>query len=111
MASHALGILLFLGLALWTTLAFKPLVKLGEISYSLYLFHPIVFYPIYWWAGNTQMTWVRDLPLEVWVVSMSFISVGVATLVYRFVELPAINRGKLMTQQIRSKHEYCDNRP
>lgn len=105
-ASHALGIVLFLVLAFWINLASKPLVKLGEISYSLYLFHPVVFYPVYWWAGNTNLSWVRQMPLEVWILFNVLLSIIVATLVYRYVESPAINMGKAITQKIRLQHEY-----
>lgn len=99
-ASHALGMWLFIAVALWKNLRFRPLVFLGEISYALYLFHPIVFFPIHWWAGKTQLSWVRTLPLEFWVAAMTLVSVLVAYLVHRWVELPAISKGKDITRSM-----------
>ncbi len=41
----ALGVFL---LFVWRNISFRPLSWLGEISYSLYLMHPVVFYTLYW---------------------------------------------------------------
>jgi peptidoglycan/LPS O-acetylase OafA/YrhL len=101
--SHALGLILFLTIALWVKLTFRPLVILGEISYALYLFHPIVFYPFYWWAGRTSLDWIRTMPLEFWVISMTMLSIFVAYFVHRWIELPAIQKGRDITNNIRMK--------
>ncbi len=103
MSSHALGLLLFIALASWVSLAYRPMVFLGEISYALYLFHPIVFYPVYWWAGRTSLDWIRTMPLEFWVVSMTMLSIFVAYFVHHWIELPAIQKGREITNTIRMK--------
>ena len=92
-ASHSLGFLLFLVLAGFLKLTSSPFVFLGRISYSLYLFHPVIFYPFYWWAGRTSLEWVRDLPLIGWVVSMMILSVLFSYITYRLVEVPSIAYG------------------
>lgn len=99
-SGNALGLVLFLSLALWRHLSSRPLLVLGEISYALYLFHPVVFFPVHWWAGKTQMAWVRTFSLEFWVLAMMVASVLVAYVVHRWVELPAIKRGKEITSQM-----------
>lgn len=98
--SYALGLALFILLASLRTLRFTPFSKLGEISYSVYLFHPVVFYPVYWWAGRTRLEWVRDLPLEVWVLSMIAASVAVAYVVFRWVEKPAIEYSRMISSRM-----------
>ncbi len=100
MVSHTLGCILFLTFAQLRNIQFRPLVILGEISYALYLFHPIVFFPIYWWAGRPSSAWIRAMPLEFWVVSMGLSSVLAAYLVHHWVELPAIRKGKEITQRM-----------
>jgi peptidoglycan/LPS O-acetylase OafA/YrhL len=58
-------------------LALRPLVGLGRISYGLYLWHPLVFF---------STGYFRSAPLALAV------SLGVALLSYRFVELPFLRR-------------------
>lgn len=101
LASHSLGILLFLVLSSLIKISYRPLAKIGEASYSLYLFHPIVFYPVYWWAGRTQFAFVREFSLYFWVFCMLAASIFVAIVIYNAVELPAINAGKRHAKRIR----------
>lgn len=97
-ASHVLGLLLFIGLTTLLKLKQRPFVFLGEISYSIYLFHPVVFYPIYWWAGRTEHAWVREMPLAFWIISIILTTIAFSYLIYRFVEKPSIRLGKKLSQ-------------
>ena len=66
-------------------LSFKPLVWVGLLSYSLYLWHwPLMAYGAYF--GLSDQVWVRWL-----LVALSF---GLSYLSYRFIEMP-IRRKKL----------------
>ncbi len=99
-ASLALGLLLFLTIAHSRSFTYKPLVILGEISYALYLFHPIVIFPVYWLSGRPYTIWIRTMPLEFWVFSTMLASVLVAYFVHRWVELPAIRKGREITRRM-----------
>lgn len=68
------------------------IVWLGTISYSLYLLHPAVFYPLRWWVGKTPE--YAHFPLSVYLLVCISLSLIVAWLGYRFVEMPAIALGR-----------------
>lgn len=97
LSSHALGVLLFLSIALCRGLGSRFGAWTGEISYSIYLFHPVVFYPIYWFAGRTEWEFVRQFPLTFWVAICTLLSIGFAAITYRFVEKPAIGLARKLT--------------
>jgi peptidoglycan/LPS O-acetylase OafA/YrhL len=67
---------------------------LGRISYSIYLFHPIVFQPIYLWLMQQpgDSPW-RTQHLAVYLVANLVLTLIAASLVFRFVERPAIRLG------------------
>jgi peptidoglycan/LPS O-acetylase OafA/YrhL len=67
---------------------------LGRISYSIYLFHPIVFQPVYLWLIRQPLDslW-RTQHLAVYLVATLLLTLAVASLVFRFVERPAIRLG------------------
>lgn len=69
---------------------------LGEISYSLYLFHPVVFYPIffYFWL-KLPADWQAHTHLFFLLSLLSTIALSAFT--YKFVERPAINFGRRKT--------------
>ncbi len=98
LASHALGLALFIGLSTVLKIKQRPFAFLGEISYSIYLFHPVIFYPVYWWAGRTEHTWVREMPLVFWIIGIILTTIAFSYLVYRFVEKPSIRLGKKLSQ-------------
>lgn len=97
LASHALGVLLFLSIALCRGLSSRLGAWTGEISYSIYLFHPVVFYPIYWLAGRTEWEFARQLSLTFWILICTLLSIAFAAITYRFVEKPAIGLAKKLT--------------
>lgn len=98
LASHALGIALFLSLAPCRRLASRFGAWLGKISYSIYLFHPAVFYPLYWYAGRTSWAAAREQSLLSWIALCTLLTLAFAALTYRFVEQPAIGIGRRLTQ-------------
>lgn len=91
----ALG--LFAGVMLVLPIRLRAMVWLGKISYSLYLFHPVVFYGLLWWLREHGPQAWRELHLGVYVVVNMVLSIALAAVVYALVERPAINLGRRWT--------------
>lgn len=72
------------GSSIWKTLlAWRPLVAIGRISYSLYLFHwPMIVFARYLWGGPTET------PSVTASYSAAAASLLVAGLSYRYIENP-----------------------
>jgi peptidoglycan/LPS O-acetylase OafA/YrhL len=90
-----LGAVLIIGLSLGSTrvqnlLHLAPLKWLGKVSYSLYLFHlPILLAATHLFYGK--------MPILVYLVPASVLSLVVAGLAYRFIEEPSINMGRALS--------------
>lgn len=98
LASHALGLALFLLIIPRRHFKWTFGIRLGEISYSVYLFHPVVFYPIYWWAKQTPWEPVRALPLGGWVLLCMVLTILFSAAAHRWVEQPAIALSRRLTR-------------
>jgi len=63
---------------------------LGKISYSIYLFHPVVFYPlfIYWFPYSPAHSYPH-----VFIAATMALTVLASTLTYRYIEKPFIAMG------------------
>ena len=67
---------------------------LGRISYSIYLFHTIVFISIAWWLlKQPESSWWRAHALGTYAAAATLVALAVADLVYRCVERPGIRIG------------------
>lgn len=85
-------------------LEIKPIKFLGKISYSLYLFHLIVILSLIYWLQGIMST---DIILLISVP----VSIGVATVAYHYIELPAIKAGKKLTSRFNknNRQEQVNN--
>jgi peptidoglycan/LPS O-acetylase OafA/YrhL len=73
------------------------LIRIGDLSYALYLFHYIVMFAV--------NTWVTEKPFLTFILTFP-ISVGLAELSRRFVERPATNmRNKIIAPTRRASVE------
>ena len=63
----------------------KELTFLGEISYGMYLYH----LPIYWLVNNSGTHDSTNDPWSMWVCKIA-ITIAVATLSYRYIEMPIL---------------------
>ena len=72
----------------------KPLSYLGEISFSLYLIHFVVLHTAQILLPRLAFPVANLVALY---LSVLVISVALATLTYRFIEIPMINFGKRLT--------------
>ncbi|HEY6893644.1 MAG TPA: acyltransferase, partial [Rhodanobacteraceae bacterium] len=97
---YSLAILVFIAGTRIVRLEFAPLPWLGLISYSIYLFHPVVF--------NTLLRIVRATPSDGWlwhwhlgayVAAVLVLTIGVAALIYYAVERPSIRLGRRVAKR------------
>jgi peptidoglycan/LPS O-acetylase OafA/YrhL len=97
---YSLGVLLFIVGTRAIRIELAPLPWLGLISYSIYLFHPVVF--------NIVAYFVRPLPVDAWwrnwhlgayVLFVLLLTIAFAALVYRFVERPSIKLGRALARR------------
>lgn len=96
--SYTLGLGLF---SLGTTIApirARAAAWLGEISYSLYLFHPAVFYTMLWMLQKAGWPWARHVHLGVYLAIGAGLSIAFAAIVFYAVEQPAIAWAKRLTR-------------
>lgn len=80
--------------------SWRPLSRLGEISYSLYLMHPVVFYTLYWGILQTDETsWLRQLSLPIYMAFVFAAIIGFSALTYRLIEAPMIASGLRLSRK------------
>ena len=70
---------------------------LGEISYSMYLFHPLVFYTLFALLRDDRLPWIAGAPLLVYLLLSVLGSIALSALVYYGVEKPMIRLGRKMS--------------
>jgi peptidoglycan/LPS O-acetylase OafA/YrhL len=74
---------------------------LGQVSYSIYLFHPVVFYPTLWLLYRLPVdSWWRTRHLVVYVGFNALITIFIAAAVYRYVEKPCIQAGRRLAEKV-----------
>lgn len=97
---YSIAILLFIAGTRVVRLEFPPLPWLGLISYSIYLFHPVVF--------NTLLRIIRSTPPDAWlthwhlgayVVAVLLLTILFAALIYYAVERPSIRLGRRLAKR------------
>jgi peptidoglycan/LPS O-acetylase OafA/YrhL len=74
------------------------LSHLGKVSYSIYLFHPVVFYTLLWLVQTRLPPAWQHIHTGIAVVSVLFTTVGLSTVTYRTLEAPSIALGKRLTR-------------
>jgi peptidoglycan/LPS O-acetylase OafA/YrhL len=77
------------GSGLARALSWRPLLWLGTVSYSLYVWH----YPIFWTVQRRHLAWPQPLPVILGVV----VSLAVAAASYRWIEQPFLRRRRRST--------------
>ena len=109
--SHTMPVLLFMWLGLNTKFVWRPIVKLGLASYSLYLFHLPVIYLVRMLAQTQLLSGILSNPVIEVSVVFAF-AIGVAAVGYIFVERPAIALAKAVTGNVASDanvHSFSPN--
>jgi len=103
--SCAIGMLLFVLGTSVVRVSTKLTDWLGRISYSIYLFHPVVFMAIWWWLLRqpADSAW-RTQHLGVYLLANALLTMGLAAIVYRFVEAPGIRLGRNIAERWSRRH-------
>ncbi len=90
-ASHVIALAIFVALTRFHQPSSAVGVFLGKISYSIYLFHPVVFYPLFFfWFESSGL---RTNP-HLFVAASMLATVAVSAAVYHIVEQPFIEFGR-----------------
>lgn len=98
--SHILGLTLFVAGALAFRFDSRRLAYLGEMSYSVYLFHPVLFYSGFWVLERLPPVF-KQLHLAFYIAFYLVASTIFAHLVYRWVEKPAMSLGRRLSSPTR----------
>lgn len=94
----AIGMLIFLNFGLGLRLRHPILTWLGEISYSIYLFHPVIFHAVNWAVRQPGMEWAKGQDLGVYLLVDLALTIAFAAITYRWLESPAIALGKRLSR-------------
>ena len=90
----SLGLGLFILLSTKLKLNHRVSTWLGEISYSMYLFHPIVFYTLFVLLRDRHLPWLADAHLAVYLLLSVLGSIVLSALIFYAVEKPMIRLGR-----------------
>jgi peptidoglycan/LPS O-acetylase OafA/YrhL len=70
---------------------------LGEISYSMYLFHPIVFYTLFVLLRDHHLPWLADAHLAVYLLLSIVGTISLSAIIYYAVEKPMMRLGRKLS--------------
>ncbi len=95
---HILGFVLFL-LGYRHLKTSQPLLLwLGAISYSIYLFHPIVISQIQWLRARAWGEGLPSLHMGIYMLMVIVATFVISSIAYKLIEKPAINLGHRLTR-------------
>ena len=98
--TYATGVVVFTLGVTWLQIRWRPAAWVGRISYSLYLFHPVVLFVSLWLLLRWAPAWMYGHHLSFYMLWVLAVSIVVAAFIYRMVEQPAIRWGKVLSQRV-----------
>jgi peptidoglycan/LPS O-acetylase OafA/YrhL len=78
----------------WLRVRIRAMAWLGQISYSIYLFHLVVATPLVCWVALSGNASLRGWPMAFYLIPTLLLTIVVSAGVYYAVERPAIGLGK-----------------
>jgi len=103
-AAYSLGLLTFYLGCFHLKLRHPVFVWLGTISYSIYLFHGVVFTPMYWWARYHPQHPLAQLHIGVYLVLTIVLTIAFSHLVYRYLESPSNRLARHLVARLRTSN-------
>ncbi len=94
--AYPIATLGFLLTAFVLPITHRFVIWLGTISYSLYLLHPVVFYPLRWYAEKMPTNYAH-YHLSIYILVCVTLSILLAWFGYTVIEAPAIALGRKYT--------------
>lgn len=110
--AYALGLLLFIAGTRFVRIETRLTDWLGRISYSIYLFHPVVFLTLLWWLSRQAPgSWWRTQHLGVYLLVNVALTLAIAAMVHRFIERPSIRLGHRLAEARGRRRGYAAPAP
>ncbi|MPV67287.1 acyltransferase family protein [Burkholderia sp. BE17] len=106
--AYAVGIAIFAAMATILKSRARFLAKLGEVSYSIYLFHAIPLFGFYWLCERYQWT---GWPLGVYMIVPVAPLIALSYASYRYCELPCVLLAHRLTASRQRGNLPIGNRP
>ena len=95
---HVLGVALFFIGYYTFNVKSSALLWLGAVSYSVYLFHPIVMNFVYWSVLQEWASSFAALHMSVYIGVIAALTFLVSLMFYKLVEQPSISIGRRLSQ-------------
>lgn len=106
LVAYALGLLIFIVGTRWVRIQTRLTDWLGAISYSIYLFHPVVFMSLLWLLSRQPVgSWWRSQHLGIYLAVNIVLTVAIAAAVYRCIEQPGIRLGRRLARRLQRRRE------
>ena len=93
----SLGLGLFILLSTKLKINHRVSTWLGEISYSMYLFHPIVFYTLVVLVRDHRLPWLADAHLAVHLLITVLCTIALSAMIYYAIEKPMMRLGRRLS--------------
>ena len=97
-AGHSLAILLFFIGIKYFNKPPKFMLWLGTISYSLYLFHPIILEWLLHFIIHSNFSNLQGLHVIIYMTIITIASIIFASVLYKYIESPSINLGRKLSK-------------
>lgn len=101
--SHLLGLALFLGGLGLLKRAPRAFVWIGTVSYSVYLFHPVVSYAAVYYLRSPSGAWALGGHVSIYMAASLAACLLLAAAVYYGIENPAIKLGHRLSKRLQSR--------
>ncbi|WP_175968522.1 acyltransferase family protein [Burkholderia sp. BCC0322] len=92
--AYVIGIVIFAAMATVLKIRARSFAKLGEVSYSIYLFHAIPLFGFYWLCERYQWT---GWPLGVYMIVPVAPLIALSYASYRYCEAPCVRLAHRLT--------------
>ncbi|MBR8208972.1 acyltransferase [Burkholderia cenocepacia] len=106
--AYVAGIAIFVAMATVLKVRARGMAKLGEVSYSIYLFHAIPLFGFYWLCEHYRWT---GWPLGVYMIVPVVPLIALSYLSYRYCEAPCVQLAHHLTASRPRDDLPLGNRP